>query len=161
MQWVLHRKLTSVDELFESLRTICNDDYDELQQQQVQADIWNMILKSPYKSSPLAALPKTYDGAIRAMNVGITQTEEEQAIRSLEYLEQHGKCLDHIQPKNSTISHAGRGAFATRFLPKGAVVSSAPLIHIPDRDVLIMYADTEDGEKRDLSKPIGQQLFSS
>ena len=85
MQWVLHRKLTSVDELFESLRTICNDDYDELQQQQVQADIWNMILKSPYKSSPLAALPKTYDGAIRAMNVGITQTEEEQAIRSLEY----------------------------------------------------------------------------
>ncbi|KAL7492322.1 hypothetical protein ACHAWT_001474 [Skeletonema menzelii] len=126
---------------------------------EVQADIWTMIINSPYKSRPLAALPKTYDAAIRAIDVGITQTEEEQAIHSLEYLEQHGKCLDHIQPKNSTIPHAGRGAFATRFLPKGTVVSSAPLIHIPDRDILIMYADSDDGETRDPSKPIGQQLL--
>lgn len=156
-----------VDQLFENLSTYKykGDDngYDEEQQplylQQVQSDIWNMILHSPYKSRPLAALPKTYEAAIRAMDVGITQTEEELATHSLEYLEEHGKCLDHIHPKNSTIKHAGRGAFATRFLPKGTIVSSAPLIHIPDRDILTMYHDSEDEETRDKSKPIGQQLL--
>lgn len=158
-----------VDELFESLSTDNvaakdeDNDHDEAQQtlylQQVQSDIWNMILHSPYKSLPLAALPKTYKAAIRAMNVGLTQTEEELATHSLEYLEEHGKCLDHIQPKNSTIKHAGRGAFATRFLPRGTVVSSAPLLHIPDRDILTMYDDLEDGETRDRTKPIGQQLL--
>jgi hypothetical protein len=58
---------------------------------------------------------------------------------------------------------AGRGAFATRFIPKGGYVSIAPLIHIPDRDVLIMYADKYDpvtGEGiRDLTNPTGYQLL--
>lgn len=160
-----------VDLLFESLSTdndITVEDEDDnghdeeqrtLYLQQVQSDIWNMILHSPYKSRPLAALPKTYEAAIRAVDVGITQTEEELATHSIEYLEEHGKCLDHIQPKNSTIKHAGRGAFATRLLPKGTVVSAAPLLHIPDRDILTMYDDSEDGETRDKSKPIGQQLL--
>jgi hypothetical protein len=127
--------------------------------EQVQADIWNIIINFPSKSRPLAALPKTYQAATRAIDVGITQTEEELATRSLEFLEEHGKCLDHIQPKDSTIPHAGRGAFATRYLPQGTVVSFAPMVHIPDRDILTMYADTEDGEERDISKPIGQQLL--
>lgn len=136
-----------------------DDDQDHVRYMiQVQTDIWDMIINFPYKSRPLAALPKTFTAAIRAMEVGITQTEEERATHSVEYLEEHGKCLDHVQPKNSTIPHAGRGAFATRFLPKGTVVSSAPLVHIPDRDILTMYADTEDGERRDKSSPIGQQL---
>ncbi len=156
-----------VDELFESLSsdnvTDEGNGHDEAQQtlylQQVQSDIWNMILHSPYKSRPLAALPKTYKAAIRAIDVGITQTEEELAIHSIEYLQENGKCTDHIQPKNSTIQHAGRGAFATRFLPEGTVVSSAPLLHIPDRDILTMYDDSEDGETRVKSKPIGQQLL--
>jgi hypothetical protein len=163
--------LEGVSELLESLVTTGeskeSDDNDHVgdeenlqYMEQVQADIWNLIINTfPYKSRPLAALPKTYNAAIRAMDVGITQTEEELATHSLEYLEEHGKCLDHIQPKNSTISHAGRGAFATRYLPQGTIVSYAPLVHIPDRDILTMYADTEDGEKRDKSKPIGQQLL--
>ncbi len=161
--------LERVVQLFERLSTdvaTFEDDsngHDEEEQtlylQQVQSDIWNMIMHFPYKSRPLAALPKTYEAAIRAMDVGITQTGEELATHPLEFLEEHGKCLDHIEPKNSTLKHAGRGAFATRFLPKGTQVSHAPLIHIPDRDVLIMYDDSEDGETRDKSKPIGQQLI--
>lgn len=127
--------------------------------EQVQADIWNIIITHPFKSRPLAALPKTFEAAIRAMDVGISQTEEELATRSIEYLEKNGKCLDHIQSGNSAIPHAGRGAFATRYLPRGTVVSYAPLLHIPDKDILVMYADTEDGEKRDKSKPIGHQLL--
>ena len=98
--------------------------------EQVTSDIWDMIINQPYKSRPLAALPKTYTAAIRAMEVGITQTEEEMATRSIEYLEEHGRCLDNMKSGNSSIPHAGRGAFATRFLPMGTVVSSAPLLHI-------------------------------
>ena len=128
--------------------------------EEVTSDIWDMIVNQPYKSRPLAALPKTYTAAIRAMEVGITQTEEEMATRSIEYLEEHGRCLDNMKSGNSTIPHAGRGAFATRFLPMGTVVSSAPLLHIPDRDILIMYDDSKDNdEKRDKSKPIGHQLL--
>mmetsp|Transcript_5305 Transcript_5305/g.9075 ORF Transcript_5305/g.9075 Transcript_5305/m.9075 type:complete len:559 (-) Transcript_5305:7-1683(-) len=151
--------IETVSELFESLvdSTTVKDDVHYMGQ--VRVDIWNMIVNSPYKSRPLAALPKAYKTAVRAMDVGIMQTEEELATHSVEYLEEHGKCLDHIHPQNTTIPHAGRGAFATRYLPKGTVVSSAPLIHIPDRDILTMYDDSEDGESRDLSKPIGQQLL--
>ena len=46
---------------------------------------------------------------------------------SLEFLKEHGKCQDHIRPDISTIPNAGRGAFATRDLPKGTVVGYAPI----------------------------------
>ena len=49
---------------------------------------------------------------------------------SLDFLQKEGKCQDHIRPDISTILHAGRGAFASRDLPKGTVVGYAPLVHI-------------------------------
>lgn len=51
---------------------------------------------------------------------------------SVEWLQtsDQAKCQDHMRPGRSTIPHAGRGAFATRFLPKGSVVGYAPLIHV-------------------------------
>ncbi len=128
-----------------------------------KSDLWDMILQSPYKSRPLSALPKTFQLAQRAMKFSIRQTELDQSIRSLEYLKNHGKCLDNIRPDNSTIEHAGRGAFATRFLPRGSLVAPAPLLHIPDRSVLNMYADLYDPEEGDdepdLTKLIGRQLL--
>eukprot|EP00980_Cylindrotheca_fusiformis_P016009 scaffold4705_cov108-Cylindrotheca_fusiformis.AAC.3 len=51
-------------------------------------------------------------------------------VRSMEWLQEHGKCQDHLKPGLSTIPLAGRGAFASRDLPKGAIVGYAPLIHI-------------------------------
>jgi SET domain len=50
--------------------------------------------------------------------------------RTLEWLNEHGRCQDHIQPLISTIPQAGRGAFATRDLPQGTVVGYSPLIHV-------------------------------
>ncbi|VEU38802.1 unnamed protein product [Pseudo-nitzschia multistriata] len=49
---------------------------------------------------------------------------------SLEFLREEGKCQDHIRPDISEIPHAGRGAFASRDLPKGTIVGYAPLIHV-------------------------------
>jgi hypothetical protein len=67
--------------------------------------------------------------------------EVENSIRSLEYLEEKGKCVDNIVPKQSTIPHAGRGAFATRFIPKGGLVAPAPLVHIADKSKVNMYSE--------------------
>jgi len=53
-----------------------------------------------------------------------------QGMRSIEWLQQYGKCQDHIKPGISTIPNAGRGAFASRDLPQGSIVGYAPLIHI-------------------------------
>ena len=62
------------------------------------------------------------------------------SIRSLEWLEQNGRCMDNIKEGISTIEHAGRGAFAYRFIPEGGIVSPAPLIHIPNREIFNIYA---------------------
>ena len=55
-----------------------------------------------------------------------------QSVRDLDWLYTHPNsyCQDHIKPGLSTIPQAGRGAFATRFLPAGTVVGYSPLIHI-------------------------------
>jgi len=49
---------------------------------------------------------------------------------SLEFLKEEGKCQDHLRSDISKIPHAGRGAFASRDLPKGTVVGYAPLVHV-------------------------------
>jgi hypothetical protein len=69
----------------------------------------------------------------------LTKLRQEQATRSVEWLQEHGTCADHITPKPSTIAQAGHGAFSTRFLPKDTILSQIPLIHIVDRSVLNMY----------------------
>jgi len=128
------------------------------------SDLWTFIIDFEYRSRPLSALPRRFQVAKRAMEVGVEQTEVEESTRSLNYLVKHGKCLDNIRPDTSTIQHAGRGAFATRSIPKGDYVSIAPLIHIPERDVLNVYAskyDPETGEEigRDFTKHTGYQLL--
>ena len=47
--------------------------------------------------------------------------------RSVEWLWQNGLCVDNIEVQQATNPEMGRGAFATRFLTKGTVVSPAPL----------------------------------
>mmetsp|Transcript_6776 Transcript_6776/g.11044 ORF Transcript_6776/g.11044 Transcript_6776/m.11044 type:complete len:673 (+) Transcript_6776:77-2095(+) len=109
---------------------------------EVQKDLWDIIKTHPYVSRERQALPKTYKDGIRAVKAGdIMTVEVENSIRSLEYLEEKGKCVDNIVPKKSTIPHAGRGAFATRFIPKGGLVAPAPLVHIADKSKVNMYAE--------------------
>jgi hypothetical protein len=128
------------------------------------SDLWTFIIDFEYRSRPLSALPRQFQVAKRAMEVGVEQTEVEESTRSLDYLVKHGKCLDNIRPDISTIQHAGRGAFATRTIQKGDYVSIAPLIHIPERDILNVYAskyDPETGEEigRDFTTHTGYQLL--
>lgn len=71
----------------------------------------------------------------------------QQSIRTISWLNENGYCVDHIRPGLSTIPQAGRGAFASRFLPKGTIIGYTPLIHmgLHGRDV---YNVSYPGEKK-------------
>jgi len=58
-----------------------------------------------------------------------------------------GKCLDNIKAGISTVNEsAGRGAFATRFIPKGSLIAPCPLVHIIDKESLLSTTNsTHDG----------------
>ena len=85
------------------------------------------------------------------------------AQHTVEWVKENGLCIDNITPGMSTVSHAGKGAFATRFLAKGSIISPAPLVQIPDLKSLFMYELIKrDDRKRIFRKddnPIGSQLL--
>mmetsp|Transcript_37958 Transcript_37958/g.92400 ORF Transcript_37958/g.92400 Transcript_37958/m.92400 type:complete len:765 (-) Transcript_37958:102-2396(-) len=79
--------------------------------------------------------------------------------RSIEWLNENGKCIDHIVQGQSTIDGAGQGAFAKRFLPKGTIITGTPLLHNPNGDQFIVYNQyphtTPDGE------PVNRRMIDS
>lgn len=85
------------------------------------------------------ALPKTAAEVDHAARLGSARLSVPNFIRSPEWLDTNGMCLDNIRAGSSTIKEAGRGAFAQRFLRGGERIAPAPLIHIPNRHVLDMY----------------------
>lgn len=107
-----------------------------------QRDLWDLIKTFPYPSRARQALPDDYKDAVRAIHGDIQTIEKENSIRSVQYLKEHGKCMDNIVPAKSNIPHAGRGAFATRFIPKGGLVAPAPVVHIADKAAMDMYNET-------------------
>ena len=108
-----------------------------------QYDLWDIITNSfPYISRVKRALPRKHEDAVRAIHGNIQTIEEENSIRSVPYLKEHGKCMDNIVPKVSSIPHAGHGAFATRFISKNSLIAPAPVVHIVDgRSTVNMYND--------------------
>lgn len=130
--------------------------------EEAQRDLWSVIKHFPYATRERQALPDSHGDAIRAIHGDIQTVEVENSIRSTEYLEQFGKCVDNIAPANSTIPHAGRGAFATRFIPKGGLVAPAPLVHITDKSTVNMYGEMigpNGNLARNESEMLGKQLI--
>jgi hypothetical protein len=60
-------------------------------------------------------------------------------IKSNKWLNKYGFCLDAIREGPSTIPNAGRGAFATRDIPKGETITVTPIVHVASTDLLDMY----------------------
>ncbi|CAJ1933583.1 unnamed protein product [Cylindrotheca closterium] len=114
-------------------------------------------------SRVMNAIPKTIDEASIAFREGIEMVYQPNATRSINWLQEHGKCVDHIIPKQSTIEGAGRGAFAKRGLPKGTIITGSPLHHIPMKDNFIPIfrtlrtdANSDEAPRREIA---GQQLL--
>jgi len=72
--------------------------------------------------------------------------------RTIDWIMSQGKCLDNLVPHVSSLSDAGRGAFAQRFIPKDSIVVPAPVLQIADASELNMY-DFDTKER------IGTQLL--
>jgi hypothetical protein len=171
----------TIDKLLKKYRTIIAQYQHDHHEHQPLSD-WRMDLLEMLQSMSaiwddsrtMNAIPKTNDlGAIdwlldRGRGSGFQHFNT--SIRSVEWLEANGRCMTNMYEGTSTIPHAGRGAFASRFIPKGTIVAPAPVIQIPDRDVFTVYAEMttdvakSNGKKTskplpDHTKPIHQQLL--
>lgn len=124
----------------------------------LQSDLWELI--SGLDSRVTNALPSNLDDVESLLPKGTQYSLEVRSQQSLEWLEEHGLCVDNIRNGQSPIPQAGRGAFATRFIPSGGVVAPVPLIHIPNKTHLTIYdaLNSEDGGRNE-SAPIHQQLL--
>lgn len=131
----------------------------------VQRDLWDVIKNFGFETRWLNALPEDPLEIDELMDWGGTQWRNyKRSIRNVDWLDEHGQCMDNIKPGKSKIPNAGRGAFATRFIPKGGLVGPAPLIHIKDKQELVMYDVLPEGEedglvRRNASRPIHHQLL--
>ena len=124
-------------------------------------DLWDIVKSlSWFGSRNVNALPITFDDVMVAQREGSAQSRQPYAVRTPEWLARHGKCMDNIRPGNSTIPQAGRGAFASRYIPEGGLVAPGPLLHIPNRTSLLLYSEgTADGRRNISAGPIGYQLI--
>ena len=89
---------------------------------------------------------------------------QQNATRSIDYLQKYGKCIDHIINKQSTIDGAGHGGFAKRDLPTGTVITGTPLIHFPNINKWFnmydyQYCDNGQMVRNLTNGPYGQQLL--
>ena len=82
-------------------------------------------------------------------------------IRSSEWLEENGFCLDTIRQGVSNIPNAGRGAFANRDISEEESIIFTPLIHIANKNLLQMYPfdDQSSGTFDESEGPFGEQLL--
>jgi SET domain len=133
--------------------TQSNEMSDELKE-----SLFRFTKNFPSEPQTFSVLPRGYtykqveeairdEGGFEEKGSVVRQFIRKQSIRSLDWLDEHGYCQDHIKPDRSTIEQAGRGAFASRNLPKGTVVGYSPLIHMGVHGREIFKIDYE-AEKR-------------
>ena len=134
------------DQAYKDQLSTSIDNGDDTGENATKEEMWNTMRHNLVTSNYIrvaSALPESLNDAELAIEKGGLK-HILQEIKSPEWFREHGKCLDNIRPQPSTINQAGRGAFATRYIPKGGVVISAPLIHVPKgRDVFKMYAQNK------------------
>ena len=91
----------------------------------------------------------------KVLEKGTAMASVPDAIRSAEWLEENGLCLDNIKEGRSTVKQAGRGAFATRTIEKDAVIAPMPLVHF-QRKHLHMYFYHDETDHNDY---VGEQVL--
>jgi hypothetical protein len=126
-------------------------------------EIYELVtgIKETFNFRLLNALPSSLEGVykvIDAQDIGVLH--QPTATRDVEWLEEHGKCIDHIIPGKSMIEGAGHGAFAKRNLSEGLVITGSPLHNIPSERFFYLY-DSDKAEDRENNRTdhiIGKQL---
>jgi len=105
----------------------------------VQEDYDVLLSEALSKDKRLrAALPDDVRDVPDAAEMGTARFSARDSIRTPEWLSENGACLDNIIAGTSTLPQAGRGAFATRSIREGAVVSTTPLLTLDRRELVIL-----------------------
>lgn len=103
-----------------------------------------------FESRTLNALPQSWADATLAAKDTISALHQPSATRDVAWLEKHGRCIDHVEPRTSTIvPQAGRGAFAVRSLLRDQVITTTPLLHVADADFFNLYNVTSMFDEND------------
>lgn len=76
-----------------------------------------------------------------ALKKGSADISVPNKVRSMEWLKENGACIDSIVADKSRIIQAGYGAFATRRIKKGDIISPVPVVQIR-REHLDIYDTT-------------------
>ena len=122
----------AADDLMRRWEAVVDGDFED----PLSQDIWDVTvgMLSDHKMFERLynALPKTGKEAAEWMQLYPVKTTARATVpnlvRSDEWLEENGMCLDNIHVKDA--GDKGKGAFATRFLPQGSLVAPAPVIHL-------------------------------
>jgi hypothetical protein len=121
---------------------------------EIQKELYeNLVvgMKEAFTSRTLGALPMTVEDAITAAEQEIAVLHQPNATRSIEWLQENGRCIDNIEGRYSTIRQAGRGAFATRSLAADQVITTSPLHHLPtNRFVEKYHFEDQPNEKGEM-----------
>eukprot|EP00985_Skeletonema_marinoi_P030455 scaffold32165_cov147-Skeletonema_marinoi.AAC.1 len=89
-----------------------------------------------------AAFPDNVEDVPVAKDIGTARFSARSSIQSVEWIEENGVCIDNLVSGASTIAQAGRGAFATRTINKGAVITTTPLITL-EREQLQLWEEVD------------------
>ena len=112
----------------------------------IAKDVWNIVASVPWESRSTNALPRTYEAVMKTADKGIRSLYQPAAQKPFEEIQAQGRCIDNIRHARSTLPDAGRGAFASRPMVTGQVITGSPLLHIPDREFVSMLT-RETGDK--------------
>lgn len=113
---------------------------------------WDKIITDLQRNETMKrvvfALPKDVENVSYAAEVGTARFSIPNFTRTIEWLEEHGACVDNLRVGKSSIPYAGgKGAFAVRPILENVVISPLPLIPIQRSD---LYIETsEDDENND------------
>jgi hypothetical protein len=134
----------------------------------VQQSLFDLFasFKETYPSRVLTTLPSDHAVLDMVADLGVRYSEYHRSVRSVEWLETHGTCMDNLRVGLSSLAseQAGRGGYAHRSIGAGEIVVPLPLIHA-DRKIFDMYAPKagthpDDSDYvADRSHPVHSQLL--
>ena len=128
----------------------------------VASDLWDLVKNPAWKRDAAEArveiaLPERLDQVKDYVDDGCASHSVKNRVRSPDWLKENGRCLDNIRPAISTVKQAGRGAFATRTIHQGTVITPAPVVHLHRRHMELWDHDAEDKDK--VPRLAGHQLL--
>jgi len=126
-------------------------------EQNLTESAWDLVYNYLVKTKKMeTVLPNDMEVARKeVLETGTAMASVPDVIRSAEWLEKNGLCLDNIKEDASTVKQAGRGAFATRSIKKSSVIAPMPLVHIQRKHMHMYHFD----EETDTNYYIGEQLL--